>query len=143
MVVEVILDTVKHLYQDGGQGAGHHQSFSSYEEEVQPDIPNQAQYNFLTGSGSFHNYHYGADEGAFHEQDQTEAATPGPVSDPSDEEGENNVSVDSSDPLEGADDSAPDSDSDNDHDVAPNRVPVPYYNHIPDENWMVDSDMEP
>ncbi|CAL1396723.1 unnamed protein product [Linum trigynum] len=109
------------------QGEGHHQSYPSYEEEVQPDHANQPQYNFQSGSCSFHNYHYGADEGVFHELNQMEDALPAPVSDPSDEEGENNVSAYSSDPLEGADD----------------RVPVPYYNHIPDDNWMVDSDMEP
>ncbi|CAL1382838.1 unnamed protein product [Linum trigynum] len=65
-----------------------------------------------------------------------------PIKDPSDE-GENNVSADSSDPLEGADDSGPESDSTNDDEVARDCVPVPYYNHIPDDNWMVDSDMEP
>ncbi|CAL1395982.1 unnamed protein product [Linum trigynum] len=125
------------------QGEGHHQSFPSYEEEVQPNLPNQPQYNFQSGSGSFHNYHYGADEGAFHELDQMEAALPALVSDPSDKEGENNVSADSSDPLEGADDSGPKSDSDNDDEVARDSVQVPYYNHIPYDNWMVDSDMEP
>ncbi|CAL1406526.1 unnamed protein product [Linum trigynum] len=51
------------------QGEGHHQSFPSYEEEVQPGYVNQPEYNFQSGSGSFHNYHYGADEGAFHELD--------------------------------------------------------------------------
>ncbi|CAL1356731.1 unnamed protein product [Linum trigynum] len=122
------------------QGEGHHQS---YEEEVQPDRPNQPQYNFHSGSGSFHNCHYGADEGAFHELDQMEDVMPAPVSDPSDEEGENNVSADSSDPFEGVDDSGPESDSANDDEGARDRVPVPYYNHIPDDNWMVDSDMEP
>ncbi|CAL1381214.1 unnamed protein product [Linum trigynum] len=96
------------------QGEGHHQSFPSYEEEVQPDHANQPQYNFQSGSGSFHNYHYGADDGAFHEMDQMEDSLPAPVSNPSDEEGENNVSADSSDPPEGADDSGPESDSDND-----------------------------
>ncbi|CAL1403535.1 unnamed protein product [Linum trigynum] len=65
------------------QGEVHHQSFPSYEEEVQPDLPNQPQYNFQSGSGSFHNYHYGADEGVFHELDQMEVALPAPFSDPS------------------------------------------------------------
>ncbi|CAL1354977.1 unnamed protein product [Linum trigynum] len=125
------------------QGEGHHQSFPSYEEEVQPDHANQPEYNFQSGIGSFHNYDYGADEGAFHELDQMEDALPAIVSDPSDEEGENNVSAECSDPLEGADDSRLESDLDNDDEVARDRVPVPYYNHIPYENWCVNSDMEP
>ncbi|CAL1376661.1 unnamed protein product [Linum trigynum] len=124
------------------QGEGHHQSFPSYEEEVQRDHANQPDYNFHSRSDSFHNYHYGADEGTFHEVDQMEDALPAPVSDPSDEEKGSNVSADSSDPLEGADDSGPKSDS-ADGEASRDRVPISYYNHIPDDNWCVDTDMEP
>ncbi|CAL1358437.1 unnamed protein product [Linum trigynum] len=72
-----------------------------------------------------------------------EDVLPTPVSDPSDEEEESNVSADSSDPLEGADDSVgPESDSDDDE-VSHDCVPIPYYTRIPDDNWCVDSDMGP
>ncbi|CAL1380732.1 unnamed protein product [Linum trigynum] len=130
-------------YHDGG--GGHHQSFSSYEEKAQRYHGNQQEgyqyqpeYNFYQGGSSYHNYPYGADEGAFHDLDQMEDVLPIPVSDPED----GNVSADSFDPLEGADDSGPDSDADG-AEVSRDRVPITYYNHIPNEDLYVDADMEP
>ncbi|CAL1395677.1 unnamed protein product [Linum trigynum] len=76
--MEIIPTKVTIQYQD--QGEGHHQSFPSYEEEVRPDHANQPEYNSQSDSDSFHNYHYGVDEGAFHELDQMEDALPAPVS---------------------------------------------------------------
>ncbi|CAL1412278.1 unnamed protein product [Linum trigynum] len=64
----------------------------------------------------------------------------GPISDLEDEQ-EGPLSADNFDPLERADDSGHDSDS-NDDEVSRDRVPIMYYNHIPNENWYVDADME-
>ncbi|CAL1359586.1 unnamed protein product [Linum trigynum] len=131
---------------------GSHQSFPSYEEEAQQADYNQQagyqyppEYNFYQSGVSYHNYHYGASEGegAFHaDNPMEEEVNPSPVSDPEVEEEEGEVSADSDDPLEGADDSGPDSDADGDE-VAHDRVPIPYYNHIQNEDWYVDADMDP
>ncbi|CAL1400609.1 unnamed protein product [Linum trigynum] len=71
-----------------------------------------------------------------------EEVNPSPVSDPEVEEEEGDVSANSFDPLEGADDSGPDSDADGDE-VPRDRVPITYYNHISNEDWYVDADMDP
>ncbi|CAL1381423.1 unnamed protein product [Linum trigynum] len=94
-----------HEYQEGG--GGHHQSFPSnegYHDNQQEGYQYQPAYNFHQGSGSYHNYHYKDDEVAFHDLDRMEDILPCPVSDLKDEEEEGDVSADSFDPLEGADD---------------------------------------
>ncbi|CAL1388789.1 unnamed protein product [Linum trigynum] len=136
-------------YHDGT--GGHHQSFPSYEKEAQQADGNQQagyqyqpEYNFYQSGVSYHNYHYGAGEGecAFHDDHHMEEeVNPSPVSDPEVEEDEGDVSADSFDPLEGADDSGLDSDADGDE-VPRDRVPITYYNHIPNEDWYVDADMD-
>ncbi|CAL1382147.1 unnamed protein product [Linum trigynum] len=137
-------------YHDGT--GGHHQSFPSYEEEAQQADVNQqagyqyqAEYNFYQSCVSYHNYHYGAGEGegSFHDDHQIEEeVNPSPVSDLEVEEEEGDINADNFDPLEGADDSGPDSDADGDE-VPRDRIPILYFNHIPNEDWYVDADMDP
>ncbi|CAL1361286.1 unnamed protein product [Linum trigynum] len=86
----------------------------------------QADHNFYQSGVSYHNYHYGAGEGAFHDDNHMEEEiNPSPVSEPEVEEEEGEVSADSFNPLEGANDSGPDSDADGDE-VPHDRVPIPY-----------------
>ncbi|CAL1401285.1 unnamed protein product [Linum trigynum] len=139
-----------HSYQEYQErGVGHHQSFPSYEEEAQRYHDNQQEgyqyqpeYDFHVCSGSYHNYHYGADKDVFHDLNQMEDALSGLVSDPEDEEEEGDIILNNFDPLERANDSGPDSDSDDDE-VSRDHVPITHYNHIPNENWYVDADMKP
>ncbi|CAL1402498.1 unnamed protein product [Linum trigynum] len=139
------------LYEDHPYQIYHDRhSYNEYQEgEAQGYTDNQddgyqykSEYDFHAGSGSYHNYHYGDDVGAFHDLDEMEDVLPGPIRDPEDEEEEGDVSAYNFDPLEGADDSGPDSHSDDDE-VSRDRVPISYYKHIPNEDWYVDADMEP
>ncbi|CAL1393977.1 unnamed protein product [Linum trigynum] len=46
----------------------------------------KSKYDFHAGSGSYHNYHYRDDVGAFHDLDEMEDVLPGPFGNSEDEE---------------------------------------------------------
>ncbi|CAL1401475.1 unnamed protein product [Linum trigynum] len=114
------IDHDRHSYNEYQQGEA-----QGYTDNQEDGYQYQPEYDFHAGSGSYHNYHYGDDVGAFHDLDEMEDVLPGPINNPEDEEEEGDVSADSYDPLKGADDSGLNSDSADDE-VTRDQVPIPY-----------------